>query len=87
LLTQPENPKSNDWNLWADQWRRSFPGSFVSDESNRGRLLATRDYALACNDLQSELEVLQPKLKQQRAEFDKAVATLDAEMIEVVNNG
>jgi predicted nucleic acid-binding Zn-ribbon protein len=87
LLTQPENPKSNDWNLWADQWRRSFPGSFVSDENNRGRLMATRDYALACNDLRAELEILEPKLQQQREAFDKAVATLDAEMMEVVSNG
>ena len=87
LLTQPENPKSNDWNLWVGQWRRSVPGSFVSDENNRGRLMATRDYALACNDLRAEIEILEPKLQQQREAFDKAVAALDSEMMEVVNNG
>ncbi len=87
LLTQPENPKSNDWNLWADQWRRSYPGSFVCDENNRGRLMATRDYALACNELRVELELIEPKLAQQKAEFDKAVAALDSEMMEVVSNG
>jgi hypothetical protein len=37
--------------------------------------------------LRAELEILEPKLQQQREAFDKAVAALDAEMMEVVSNG
>jgi DNA-binding transcriptional MerR regulator len=86
LLESPSEPLSNAARLWVEQWRRRYPGAFSDDGTGRGRWLATPEFSERCNELKAELELLTAKHEQQKAEFEKAVAELDAEM-EAIANG
>lgn len=86
LLETPADRNSQQSRLWVEQWRLFHPPAFVDDGSGRGRWMVTSDFAKKCNEIRAEIEVLEPKLAQQRAEFEKAVAELDSEM-EALANG